>query len=79
MTTKEASVEKDDPENLTTTTESSAEEAEETTRPSERLQRRRRRCVYRPRELTIMIASLEEEYGPEDSATTTEASAEDEK
>ena len=62
----------------TTTTEASTEEAEETTRPSECLQRQICRCVYGPREMMTTTLALAEENGPDDSATTTEASAEDE-
>ena len=77
-TTMEASSEEDDPKDLTTKTEASAEEAEETTRPSERLRWQRRQCVYRPRELTTTTAALAKEYRTEDSASTIDASAEDE-
>ena len=77
-TTTEASAEKDDPEDLTTMTDVSAEEAEETIRLSELLQRQRQQCVYGPRKSTTRTAASAEEDRPEDSATTTEALAEDE-
>ena len=77
MTTTETSTVEDDPEDSTmTTTEALAEEAEETMRPRECLKRKRRWCVYKPRELTTMSAASSEEDEPEDSATTTEPSAE---
>ena len=77
-TTTEALAEEDEPEESTTTAEALAEEAEETMRLSEYLQWKRWRCVYRPREFTMTTVVLDEEDGPKDSATTTEASAKNE-
>ena len=73
----EASAEEDDPNDLTTATDMSAEEAENKTRPIERLRRCRQRCVYGPGELATVMGASEEEDGPEVSATTTEASADE--
>ena len=78
MKTAEASAEKDEPKDSTRTMEALAEESEETTCLRERPQRRRRRCVYGTRECTKMTVASAEEDGPEDSATMTEASVDDE-
>ena len=74
----EALAEEDEPEDSMMTTEASVEKAEEKTHLSERLQQQMQRCVYRPKELTTTMGASVEEDRPEDSATTTEALAEDE-
>ena len=77
-TMTEVSAEEDDPEDSTTMTEASLDESEETARLSERLRQRRQRCVYCHRKLTTASNASAEEDRPDDSATTTEALAEDE-
>ena len=77
-TTTEALADEDEPKVLTTIMEASAEEAEDKTRPSEHLRWRRRWCVYGLRVLTTTTEASAEYDRPAESATTTEASAEDE-
>ena len=72
-TTADASVDKEEPEDLITTTEASEEEAEDTTHLRERLQWRRWQILYGTKELTTTVA-LTEEHRPEESETMTKAS-----